>query len=134
MSKSGVNPSPAPIKKEAVLDIFFSNTLLGLERADTVGYPKLRSDLTPFGTAYSNSVQMGDHPLTPNTLSTDAFSLLPIFGETSELDESFKCFKGLVGIVDRSSTSLLGASTSHFAPRSYVSVFNHFRSDFDDFS
>jgi len=133
LSKNSVSGESASLK-DSVLTKQFYNSTFGMESTDVTSASKPLKDLTLLGSVYANSVQMEEYPTTPTTLATQNFALLPAYGEINELDDSFRGFKGLVGLVDKSSNLLLGSTTSQLAPRSYLSVFNNFRSDFDDFT
>jgi len=91
-------------------------------------------DLSVVGSYYGNSVQMEDYSLNPGQINTQKFALLPLYNELTELDESFSAFKGLSSTLSKFSSPTLSYTTSGFAPRSYISVFNNFRSDFEDFN
>lgn len=129
-SVTGETVSP----RESSLVKQFHNFTFGTESTDITFASKPLKDLTLLGSVYANSVQMEDYPTTPTLLTTQNFALLPAYGETNEFEDSFRGFKGLVGLVDKSSNLLVGSTTSQLAPRSYLSVFNNFRSDLDDFA
>jgi hypothetical protein len=133
LSKNSITNHSLTLKDLGLSKQFYLKTL-GLDPSETYLTSKTLKDLTIPGQIYVNSIQLEDYPVTPSTLTTQNFSLLPTYTELSELDESFKGYKGLIGLVDKSSNHLTGMYTSGLAPRSYLSVFNYFRSDFDDFT
>jgi hypothetical protein len=95
---------------------------------------KTLKDSSLIGSYYSNSVQMEDYVTNPYALSTQKFALMPLYAELSELDDSFNSFKGLSALMSKFSSPALGFTTSGLSSRSYISVFNNFRSDFEDFN
>lgn len=119
-----------------------SPKVTGLEKqflTSTLGVDALASvrtvrDLTTLGESYSNSVQMEDYAQNPGTVQTQNFSLLTLYGDLLELDESYANLKAVNSVFGKTAAPALGISTSSMATRSYVSVFNAFRSDFEDFS
>lgn len=90
-------------------------------------------DTSLIGNFYANSVQLEDNLTSPSTLTTKSYFLFPVHGELSDLDGSFSNFKTLPSLLSKFSTISIG--TFHFEPipRSYISVFNSFRSDYEDF-
>ena len=95
---------------------------------------KALKDTSLIGSYYGNSIQMEDYVTNPNKLATQKFSLMPLYSELSEIDDSFNSFKGLSSLMAKSSASTLGFSSPGLSTRSYISVFNNFRSDFEDFN
>lgn len=95
---------------------------------------KPMKDTSLIGSYYSNSVQMEDHLANPGLLPTQKFALMPLYSELSEIDDSFNAFKGLNTLMSKFSNPAVGFSSPGLATRSYISVFNNFRSDFEDFN
>lgn len=91
-------------------------------------------DLTLTGSYYSSSVQLEDYAVDPASISTQKFALFPLHAELSEIDDSFNSFKGLNALFAKFSNPVLGTTSFGTSTRSYISVFNNFRSDFEDFS
>jgi hypothetical protein len=112
---------------------FYSHTL-GLESNSRYLTSAVSKDLSLTGGFYTNSVQLEDYTFAPSLLSTANFSLLPIYSELNEMDESFTNFKTLAALSSKFSTTTLLATNSGPSSRSYLSTFNHFRSDYSDFS
>jgi hypothetical protein len=56
-----------------------------------------------------------------------------LYSELSEIDDSFSSFKSFYKWFLKFSNIMLLNSTPGFLPRSYISIFNTFRSDLDDF-
>lgn len=120
--------------KDTSLSSQFSSVNLGLDIKDSPLTAQVSKDEASTGSTYGNSVQMDDSMINPSTLPLSNFELLPIYTELNELDDSFSSFKGLNSLFSKFSTSALSVTGSGVAPRSYMSVFNHFRSDYEDFS
>jgi hypothetical protein len=95
---------------------------------------KALKDTSLIGSYYGNSIQMEDSVANPQKIPTQKFSLMPLYAELSEIDDSFNSFKGLSSLMAKSSASTLGFSSAGLSSRSYISVFNNFRSDFEDFN
>jgi hypothetical protein len=95
---------------------------------------KISKEAASIGAFYGNSIQMEDSILNPASLSTANFALFPLYTELSELDDSFASFKGLNSTFSKFSAIPVGTLSSGTSPRSYMSVFNHFRSDYEDFN
>lgn len=127
-SGTAVTPKDLSLEKEFQLDNLDNDfTTLPLSG-------KAVKDVSLIGSYYSNSVQMEDYLSNPNLLPTQKFALMPLYSELSEIDESFNSFKGLNTLVAKFSNPLLSFSSAGLATRSYISVFNNFRSDFEDFN
>jgi hypothetical protein len=91
-------------------------------------------DLSLTGGFYANSVQLEDYPLSPSLLSTAHFSLLPVYSDLGEMDDSSTNLRSSAALFDKFSAATLLTSVTGLAPRSYLSVFDNFRSDYSDFS
>lgn len=122
-------PSASP--KVASLSKQFLSTTLGVEFSPT---PKSTLDLSTLGEAYSNSIQMEEYAMSPSTTPTQNFSLVTLYGDLGELDDTYASFKTINSLLGKTSTPALGTATSAVLGRSYLSVFNSFRSDFEDFA
>jgi hypothetical protein len=120
--------------KDFSLEKHFYSSTLGLEANSKYLTSAAVKDLSLTGSFYTNSVQLEDYSLVPSLLSTLNFSLLPVYSELNEMDDSFSNFKTLAALSNKFSTSTLLVANSGLAPRSYLSTFNHFRSDYSDFS
>lgn len=123
-----------PSSRDFKLDKQFYSSTLGLEVENCPLSSKVLKDLSLSGSYYGNSIQMEDYLVKPSQVATQNFSLLPLQADLNELDESFSNFKGINSLFSKFSVLPLGTATSSLAPRSYLSVFNNFRSDFEDFS
>lgn len=127
-SGSSVTPKDLSLEKEFQLDNLDNDfSVLPLSG-------KVVKDVSLIGSYYSNSIQMEDYLSNPNLLPTQKFALMPLYSELSEIDESFNSFKGLNALVSKFSNPLLSFSSPGLSTRSYISVFNNFRSDFEDFN
>ena len=120
--------------KDAILLTQFIEENLGLEPDVKLPAEKPAQDIESLGNFYSNSVQMDDAITDPLKLNLIQFELFPVYAELNEIDESFSSFKGLTSLFSKFSSTSLGSSEFTLPPRSYASVFNHFRSDYDDFT
>lgn len=120
--------------KDTSLSSQFFSVNLGLDSKDSPLSAQVSKDEASTGSTYGNSVQMDDAMINPSTVPLNNFELLPIYSELNELDDSFASFKGLNSLFSKFSTSALSVTGSGVSPRSYMSVFNHFRSDYEDFS
>lgn len=129
-SNSGISVSA----KDLSLEKEFQLNNLDNEFSSTPLSTKVLKDTSLIGSHYGNSIQMEDYVANPNKLATQKFSLMPLYSELSEIDDSFNSFKGLSSLMSKSSASTLGFSSSGLSTRSYISVFNNFRSDFEDFN
>jgi hypothetical protein len=127
-SGSAVTPKDLSLEKEFQIDNL-DNDFSTLPLSG-----KVIKDVSLIGSYYSNSIQMEDYLSNPNSLPTQKFALMPLYSELSEIDDSFNSFKGLNTLVAKFSNPLLGFSSPGLATRSYISVFNNFRSDFEDFN
>ena len=130
ISKNANSQSPNSPKMLGLEKQFLTSTL-GVE---PLAAAKVVKDLSTLGESYSNSIQMEDYTLNPLTVQTQNFSLLTLYGDLLELDETYSNFKSVNSIFSKTATPTLGMSTNSMATRSYISVFNSFRSDFEDFT
>lgn len=126
---AAVLPSSTP--KVSSLGKQFTSTTLGLE---ALAAPKANPDLSTLGEAYSNSIQMEEYAMSPLNTPTQNFSLVPLYGDLGELDETYASYKSINSLLGKASTPSLGTATNGMLARSYLSVFNSFRSDFEDFA
>ncbi len=120
-------------KKDLALSGQFFTSNVGSDYEKLPLSAKPSKDLSLVGAFYSNSVQMENSILSPRSQSTESLGFLPVLNELSELDDSYATFKNLSQLFSRFSSPTLGASASSLSVRSYLSVFNYFRSDFEDF-
>lgn len=120
--------------KDFDLEKQFHSSNMGNDPSRAYLSGQITKDLSLLGEAYSSSVQMEDSIASPSELLTRNFALLSTYAELNELDDSFSNIKNLNHLFDKNSNSILGASSYGLAPRSYISVLNYFRSDFEDFS
>ena len=128
-SKSQIVP-----KKDFGLEQQFHNLSTGAELTAKSLTSIPTKDLHPSNQFYTNSIQMEDYVTTPGRLTLQNFVLFPIFNDLNELEDSFLSFKGLEMLTNKLGSNFVGQSTWSLAPRSYISVFNSFRSDLIDFT
>jgi len=133
MSK-GVNASQLVGAKDFGLEKPFYQTVIGNE-------PKLKpltgpsvKDLSLIGLFYANNIQLEDSLAKPSLMNSNSFALLPFMSEALESDETFSSHKSLLSLFNKYSSTALSLSSPYLNPRSYISVFNHFRSDYEDFT
>ena len=120
--------------KDFGLEKPFYQTVLGNElqvRPLTVTAVK---DISIVGNFYANSIQLEDSLNSPSTLSSNNFALLPTTAEMNDVDESFANYKMFSALFNKVTALRLATSSVALSPRSYISVFNHFRSDYEDFN
>lgn len=123
-----------PGAKDFGLEKQFYTSTLGLDLASKGLTTSVSKDKSLVGEFYSNSIQLEDYVPAPSATSTHDFSSFPIYSELAELDESFTNFKSTPLLFSKLSSPILGIGSDSLTPRSYISVFNHFRSDYDDFT
>ena len=128
MTGSTTTPKDLSLEKE------FQSNNLDNDLTSTPLTNKCLKDLSLIGSYYGNSIQMEDYILNPSSISTQKFALMPLYSELTELDDSFNSFKGLTSLMSKFSNPALGITSSGLSSRSYISVFNNFRSDFEDFN
>lgn len=124
----------SPSAKDFGLEKQFYTSTLGLDLASKGLTTSVSKDKSLVGEFYSNSIQLEDYVPAPSATSTHDFSSFPIYNELAELDESFTNFKSTPSLFAKLSSPVLGIGSDSLTPRSYISVFNHFRSDYDDFT
>lgn len=120
--------------KDLTLNNQFTDNNTGGDSRVSVSVNKTAKSSDLSGSVYSNSIHMDDSIANPSNLNLGSFELLPIYAELNDIDESFTSFKGLSGLFSKFSNVALGSTSSGVTPRSYASVFNHFRSDYEDFT
>lgn len=125
---------PTPSVKSVSLEKQFLSNTLGVDESIKSNTPKEVKDLSLLGGYYSNSIQMEDYTLNPLTTQTQNFALLPLYGDMLELDDTYSSFKAVNSVFGKAATPMLAVTTNALSTRSYISVFNFFRSDFEDFS
>ena len=133
LNKDISNGSPATAKDLSLEKEFQLNNLEN-ELTTLPLSNKCLKDLSLIGSYYGNSIQMEDYLSNPSSLSTQKFALMPLYAELTELDDSFNSFKGITSLTAKFSNPVLGLTSSGLSSRSYISVFNNFRSDFEDFN
>jgi len=125
---SSTSPKDSSLEKE------FQVNNINPEAAGSLLLNKATKDLSIIGSHYSNSIQMEDYVSDPKGFPTSKFALMPLYAELSELDDSFAAFKGVSSTLSKFSSPALGYTGLGLTSRSYISVFNNFRSDFEDFN
>jgi hypothetical protein len=129
-----VSSSQAATPKEVALDKFFHSSVLGLEPTAPYLSSSVTKDVSLLGEAYASGVQMEDSLIAPTDMLTRNFSAFTLYADLNEIDDSATELRNLNYLTGSNANMFLGASAQSLAPRSYISVFNYFRSDFDSFS
>lgn len=120
--------------KETELNKTFTDNEIGANASNKPLLSSLTKDLSSVGEFYNNSIQLEDTMHSPNSLNTSNYALLPFYSDLLELEETASHFSSVQPLFTKLGTSSFGVSTLGLTPRSYLSVFNSFRSDFEDFT
>ena len=126
--------APTFTPKEVSLHNCSLTDSLGNDQTSIALYGNVSRDLSSVGGVYGTSTQMEDYSMNPAQLALSHFTYLPFYFELNDVDETFTNFKNLSYLFNKSSTPLLTLNSLNFGARSYISVFNTFRSDFMDFN
>lgn len=121
-------------KKNFFSDKQFVNFNLDMNNTNLLLNTSVSKNLAQVGQFYGSGAQMEDYLLSPAKTHYKDFILLPLYNDFADLDDSFSAFLDLKSTLTKYSTATLGSSFTSVLPKSYLSVFNHFRSDYDDFS
>lgn len=122
------------LPNEQKLDGEFRSSVLGLDLTNQSLSSPISKDLSLLGDAYSTSVQMDDYVTNPAYQALFDYSLIPSAADLSDIDSSATDVKSLERLVEDNSGAVVSVFDLNLLPRSYISVFNYFRSDFDSFS
>ena len=133
IAKDTVTPARVSLKDAGLGKYFYSSTLGSETSSENLVTPAMK-DLSLVGDFYASSVQLEDYIQKPTLINASSFALLPIYSELNDTDDVFTNFKYFSPFFNKFSTSLVLASGQRLSARSYISVFNSFRSDFVDFS
>lgn len=91
-------------------------------------------DVSIIGQLYTNSLESDDFTNTSNLVLLKNFSIFPSLDLFSNFDEFVLSYKNLQNLANNS-LGVISATPNWFnTPTSYLSVFNAFRSDFEDFN
>lgn len=112
----------------------FFNPNLDINNTNLCLNNSVSKNISLTGQFYGSGAQMEDYPLTPSKTPSKDFILFPTYSDFSDIDDSFNTFSDLKSALTKFSTATVGTSVSSVLPKSYISVFNHFRSDYDDFA
>lgn len=119
--------------KDLTLEKYFHKFTLGYDLNSNLSLNSIIKDLSSQSTVYSNSIQMEEYLPTPSHLFLNNYSYLSLYSELSDLEDSFMSFKMFYKWLTQFSTNIFINNSVGFTPRSYISVFNAFRSDLEDF-
>ena len=86
------------------------------------------------GNFYANTFYLDDFINPSNLLPSKNFFFLPLFSVINTLDDSYESLKYLNYFYNSNSKISLNLNNNNFQPYSYITVFDTFRSDYDDFS
>ena len=89
---------------------------------------------TLIGDFYSNTLYLDDFVNPVNLISTKNFSLFPLLSSLNNLDDSYESLKYVNYFFNNNNKILLNSSIINFNPYSFISVFDSFRVDYEDFS
>lgn len=106
---------------------------LGSESSASSLYSNVIRDLSSIGSVYGTTTQMEDYSVDPTKLTSSNFVYLPFYSELNDIEDTFINYKNLSYLFTKASTPTLALNSVNFGARSYISVFNTFRSDFNDF-
>ena len=120
--------------KDIGLGNHFYSSVLGSEIGSKNVFTPTIKDISVTGEFYSNSIQLDDYTQAPSLVTPSNLALLPIYSELGDIEESFVNYKALAPFFSKFSTPTFIASGYGLGVRSYISVFNNFRSDFSDFN
>ena len=123
---------PAELKENSLAQNFYYSTLGFESNALTPFTFKLR-DMSSQHTLYTNSIQMEDYTYSPINAFLKDYSNLSLYADLSELEDSFATMKTFCRWFFNSSSTVFFNTSAGLSTRSYMSVFNAFRSDFEDF-
>lgn len=91
-------------------------------------------DVSLSGQFYFSSIEADDFIQSSGLTPLKSFYIYPITDNFVSIDDSFSSYKNLSSFVKNVSNSLLFAHPMFNTTSSYLSVFNNFRSDFEDFN
>lgn len=94
----------------------------------------IHKELSLVGQFYMSSLESDDFTTPAGLTLLKNFSIFSVIDSLIITDESFNSYKNLSSLTSAASNALLCNSFSINSPISYLSVFNNFRADFDDFS
>lgn len=130
---NSINKSSLPTGKDFTLEKYFHKSTLGYDVNNNLSVSSIIKDSSAQKTVYGNSIQMEEYAHAPSHLFLNNYSHLSLYSELADLDDSFSSFKTFYKWVTQFSNNLVLNTSVSFAPRSYISVFNSFRSDLEDF-
>lgn len=116
------------------VNIFYNKLNKNYNFKDKILTKPLFKDTNSIGQTYSNSFYLDDQINPSNLINLKNFFYLPLFSAFNNLEDSYESFKYLNYIYNNNNKIYLNINNSNFLPYNYISVFDSFRSDFDDFS
>ena len=132
--RKGVTVSSTTTPKEMQLITYPTDQTFGLGSTSAELDMFLLKDLSTIGLSYGSNIQMDDYLPNPKSLITPNVALIPFYADISDLDDSFANLKQMSQFTNYVSTPAVTHLPTKLGIRSYLSVFNTFRSDFTDFN
>jgi len=91
-------------------------------------------DTSTTGDFYVNSLYLDDFVSPSELINTKDFYIFPLFAVFNHLEDSYESLKYLNHFYNNNNKIFLNSATNNFQPYSYVSIFDMFRADYDEFS
>ena len=116
---------------------FIGNFLTGNTNFFTGNNPlflPIHKETSLVGQFYMNSLESDDFTTPADLTLLKNFNIFSVIDSLTSTDESFNSYKNLSSLTSAASNALLYNGFSENTPVSYLSLFNNFRADFDDFS
>ena len=118
-------------KKIGLSDFFYAPMNLPAPVNNPAG---LKKALESVGTVYANPVYFDDALQHPSFLKTHSFYQTPLLSDLNESDESYSSRKNFLQTDSSLLSTLTGTNSYAVFPQSYLSIFNNFRGDYEDFT
>jgi hypothetical protein len=84
--------------------------------------------------SYPVSTGFDEYATIPGHVKTNDFATIPLVAELMENDESYSSFKQFIFFSNWVDSLTLGLGQKSASPASYISIFNNFRGDYEDFN
>ena len=132
LSRIDSKPATSGHKVDSLMQNFYTSTL-GLEGNSMASMNSKLQDMSAQHTLYTNSIQMEDFIYSPEHSLLKDYVNCSLYSELSELEDSFVAVKTFCRWFFNASSTVFFNTAVGLSTRSYMSVFNAFRSDFEDF-
>ncbi len=113
---------------------FYNSTNKNLNFKDKILNKPLFKDTNSIGNFYSNPFYLDDFVSPSTLLNSKNFFMFPLFNGIANLDDTYESLKYLNYFYNNSNKLFLNTNNNNFQPYSYTTVFDMFRTDYDDFS